>query len=90
MAHGARPGPPGSSHSCAVQSVYKTYIDVVHICKDETAKLFSTAAAADGSAAPQSAEEIAADAADPLVRGGELNEEQLAAKEAAFKVRLPV
>lgn len=70
--------------------MYKTYIDVVHICKDETAKLFSTVAAADGSAPAQSAEAAAAQAADPLARGGVLNEEQLAAKEAAFKVTFTI
>lgn len=64
--------------------MYKTYIDVVHISKDATTKSFTTAAStAEGAAEAEAKVEAAA---NPLTRAGELNDVQLAAKEAAFKV----
>ena len=62
--------------------MYKTYIDVVHIAKAEDAKLFTTATESDVSA--RSEPDIPT--SNPHSHTGDLTDEQLAAKEEAFKV----
>ena len=63
---------------CA-QSVYKTYIDVVHVAKNDTVKMFTTA----GGSAAGDAQRAAASIFD----SGDLGREEIEAKEAAMVVR---
>ena len=67
------------SLSRARQSIYKTYIDVVHVAKNDTAKTFTTTggdAVGDAQRAPTS-----------IFDSGDLSREDIDAKEAAMVVR---
>ena len=63
-----------------VQSVYKTYLDVVHVGKNDTVKTFTTAGGDAGGDAQRSAASI--------FDSGDLGREDIEAKEAAMVVRL--
>lgn len=72
---------PNRGEIAVTQSVYKTYLDVVHVAKNDTVKTFTTA----GGDAAGDAQRSAASIFD----SGDLGREEIEAKEAAMVVRAP-
>ncbi len=68
------------SGAAVAQSVYKTYLDVVHVGKNDTVKTFTTAGGGDAAGDAQRS-------AASIFDSGDLGREEIEAKEAAMVVR---